>query len=96
MTDATKTIYKHKDWYKEGNKTVFEAIKYMQDSGDFYLDILPKYKKTGFKGYKTVSEVLCHFINNKMYKDIIIRYKGREGGSDKGALKIATWIKLAE
>jgi hypothetical protein len=94
MKDATKTIYKHKNWFKEGNKTVFEAVQYMVDSGDFYLDILPKYYKQGYKEFRTTKEVLAYFIDNKMYGDIIIKYAGREGGSDKGVLKVKTFINL--
>jgi hypothetical protein len=70
----------------------------MQDTGDFYLDIKPSFMKNpkldGFNGNKNVSEVLNWLIDTQQYDNIIIRYAGSEGGSDRGKLKVTTWIEL--
>jgi hypothetical protein len=98
---AKRTIYKHKHWYIEGNKTVYDAIKEMVETKDFFIDLKPKsYRNPSLidlkfaSGWHSLSDVRNFCIENGLYQHLIFRYSGSEGGSDKGNLKIKTFLIL--
>lgn len=105
LDKAKRTEYKHKAWFSEGGKSVYDAIKYYVDSGDFYIDTtikcyeqLPKefFKEwlTTTKAEPTKRDITDWLIKNKTYDKLVIRYNGNEGGSDKGKLKLQTYFAL--
>lgn len=93
MEKAKNTIYKHPKWFIGGQKTVYEAMKYFAESPDFYLDTTLKYVPKEIDRTKPYN-VLGWLIENKKYKDLVIRYAGSEGGTDRGILKIKTYLEL--
>lgn len=96
LEKAKSTPYKHKEWFINSGKTVYEAISYFVDSGEFYLDTPVKYLSEieGYQGTSDRREVVKYLIEQKMWKNLVIRYGGRESGTDKGKLKILTFIEL--
>jgi hypothetical protein len=93
---ARKTFYKHPAWFKEGNKTVFEAIRYMINCGDMGLDTTARYPSEipNYNGMNDRKEVIAYLIENEIWDKLVIRYHGKEGGSDKGKMKILTYLYL--
>lgn len=90
---AKATLYKNKTWFIEGDKSVYDAMKYYAMSGDFYLAVPKKLlwlssleTVTGEKytGQKSVTELVKWLISIGRFDLLLI--KG-EGGSDKGKLK---------
>ena len=101
LSIAQKRVYKHQYWFIGRQKTVFEAIKHFVITGDFILDYPKSFKfsqwllyKSGYNGEKLHSLILRWLILNKHYDKLIIRFAGSEGGTDKGILKINTFIIL--
>ena len=103
LKKAKKTIYRNNSsgWYLNNTtKTVYDVMSEFAKTKDFYLDILPKYKyqyqlqEIGYNGIMERKSVTKWFIDNKHFDKLILRYSGSEGGSDKGILKIRTFIIL--
>lgn len=104
LEKAKESEYRHKDWFSEGGKSVYDAIKYYVNSGDFYIDTtiknyeqLPKEFYNEWlttKAEPTKRDVREWLIKNKRYDKLVIRYDGKEGGSDKGKLKLQTYFIL--
>jgi len=102
LKKAKQTKYNHTNWYRWENKNVYEAIKYFVDSGDFYIDLKNIINSPSQIGYKpssksiTKEKLIKHCIDNfeEQWKNLRIRYAGSEGGSDKGKLKLKTFLIL--
>lgn len=105
LEKAKRTEYKHKAWFLEGGKSVYDAIKYYVDCGDFYIDTtIKRYEQLPkdfydewlsiTKAEPTKTDVRDWLIKNKRYDKLVIRYSGREGGLDKGKLKLQTYFIL--
>ncbi len=96
---AKNTIYKHKNWFVGGSKTIYEAIKYFADCRDFLLDYkrnLNTYdvEKLGYEGDLTHDRVLNWLIEKGHYNLLKINFCGSEGGTDRGNLKIRLFLYL--
>jgi len=96
LEKAKNTKYKHHSWFLEGTKSVYDAVKYFVDSGDFSLGLKASVKYhsqvDGLKGLENRSEILEHCIKNvdTHWKHLAIKYSG--GGQDSGKLKIQSFI----
>ncbi len=95
------TQYKHKHWFSCGTKSVYDAVRYFVDSNDFSLSIIPKFRKVGaITGTDSTNykEVLQYCIDNRLthWKYLRISSSDSDGGSDKGKLKILTWIAYVD
>ena len=95
---AKNTPYTHTNWYKEGGKSVYDAIEYFVKSNDFYLDFSSRIQHIGqLKGYKGSTnrkDIVEWLINQREYDKLIIRYSGKEKGTDRGVLKVQTYLIL--
>ncbi len=110
LEKSKNTPYSHKNWFKEGGKTVFEAIDYYVNSQDFYLDTtikqfheLPEGLTDDWLSEKTnkhiaipLDYIISWLIKNNRYDKLVIRYIGKEGGTDRGKLKIQTFLILSQ
>jgi len=102
LEKAKKTRYKHKDWYRGTNKSVYEVIGEMVKSNDFRIDIprtfysvpASQLRNMGYGGDLTTSSFIDWLIKNEYYNQLVIRYSGSEGGADKGKLKVQTFLIL--
>ena len=99
VSKAQSTLYIHKNWYQNSNKSVYDAIKYYVESGDFSLDLKRTYMRQGsIDGLpSTIITVkgavsYCKEHIDTHWKYLRIKYNGREGGSDAGKLKLQTFI----
>lgn len=95
LNTAKETAYKHKDWFKEG-RSVYDAVSYFVDSGMFTLDTTVKYMNQlpEYKGKNLKSDIVEYLIEKEDWKHLVIRYEGKEKGTDRGKLKILTFIYL--
>lgn len=95
---AKSTPYKHSKWFMDGNKTVYEAIDYYVKSNDFYLDFSNRIQHVsqikGYQGKTNRKDITDWLIEKKDYDSLIIRYSGREKGTDRGVLKVQTFLIL--
>lgn len=93
---AKKAPYRHKDWFLEGNKTVYDAVEYFVKSGDFYLDVARMFPLSDPCMGWTVEETIDKMVAAERYNEIVIRHSGREKGSDRGKLKVMLYALLQE
>jgi hypothetical protein len=100
LEKAKNTEYKHRQWFKEGGKSVYDAIEYFVKSGDFYLDFSSRINYAsqikGYDGVNNRKDITEWLISKKRYNDLIIRYAGKEKGTDRGVLKVKTFLLLKE
>jgi hypothetical protein len=98
INKSKNTIYKNKYWFVGKQKTIYNALKYIAKSNDFYLDFkrnLSTYEviKMGYNEevlFLSRSNVLKWLIKNKYYKFLkIVNYRG---GTDRGILKIKLFL----
>jgi hypothetical protein len=98
LEKAKNTEYRHKHWFKEGGKSVYEAIKHFVECGDFYLDFSSRINYAsqikGYDGLNSRKDVTDWLIEKKRYNKLIIRYAGKEKGTDRGVLKVKTFLAL--
>ena len=103
LKKAKITIYRNNSsgWYLNNTtKTVYDVMSEFVRTNDFRLDILPKYKwhhqlqAIGYDGLMEREAIIKWFIDNNHFDKLMIRYSGKEGGSDKGYLKIRTFSIL--
>ena len=107
LEKAKETEYKHPKWFKEGGKSVYDAVSYYQSSGDFTVRLRPSRMSVGkiegleeyMKKHKIqrelgIGEVANFCINEGLYSNLAIIYLGREKGQDTGKLKIQTFMIL--
>ena len=103
LKKAKKTIYRNNSsgWYLDNTtKSVYDVMSEFVRTNDFRLDILPKYKyqyqlqAIGYDGLMEREAIIKWFIDNNHFDKLMIRYSGKEGGSDKGYLKIRTFSIL--
>jgi len=96
---AKNTKYKHKDWYRGTNRSVYSIMGELANTGDFYLDFpktygVSKLRSIGYNGELKSSAVLKWLIATEKYDKLVIRFGGSERGTDKGILKVQTFIIL--
>lgn len=95
---AKNTPYKHRAFFLEGGKSVYDAISYFVKCGDFYVTVPRNIKYTsqvdGYNGPADKEAIVKWLIDTKQYDKLIIKYAGREGGTDKGKLKLQTFLIL--
>jgi len=89
-------IYKHKNWFKNENKTVEEAMEYFAKSKDFVLRLKQNVRLADVglpNGCYSNTEVVKYCVENinTHWKFLKIAYT--KGGSDAGKLKIKTFIE---
>jgi hypothetical protein len=99
---AQGRFYKHRNWYSEGGKTVYEAVKVFAESSDFYIDLKRTIKSTGqiegFEGRPLATELINYCIENldEHWDKLRIKFIGKEGGTDRGKLKLQTYFAIEE
>lgn len=95
---AKNTPYKHSKWFLEGGKSIYEAIEYFVKSNNFYLDFSTRIQHInqlkGYKGKANREDIVEWLIEQKQYDKLIIRYIGKGKGTDRGILKIQTFLIL--
>lgn len=99
LEKAKRTPYKHSAWYKGQKISVYKAIKHYVDTRDFYLDIprtltLTEIRRMGYQGEPDKSAIIQWLKSAEKYDTLRIRFAGSEGGTDKGVLKVKTFIIL--
>lgn len=96
ISKAKTTTYKHKDWFVGGEKTVYEAMEYFVDSGMFSLQTTAKYVNDipGYTGSPVQSDIVDYLIEKRMWELLKICYLGKEKGTDRGKLKVLTYIAI--
>jgi len=100
LNKAKNTKYKHKDWYRGTNRSVYSVMQDMASTGDFYLDFpktlnqISQLNKLNYRGVHTRPAVFKWLLDTKQYDKLVIRFGGSEGGVDKGKLKIQTFLIL--
>ena len=108
LEKAKRTKYKHNMWSLEhmGIDTVYGFMEWAADCNGMYLDLKPsiryisqmpeigaELKRNGISiDFRTKKEVLNMCIELGLYKYIILR--SDERGSDRGILKIQTYLIL--
>ena len=99
LTKAKSTQYKHKDWFCNGDKSVYDAMKYYVDSGDFSLTLKSSCMAHGtIEGLPTTVNTIqdavsyCNEHIDTHWKYLRIKFNGREGGQDVGKLKVQTYV----
>lgn len=100
---AKSTPYKHSHWFTEGGKSVYDAVSYFTESNGFYLDTVRlkgPHETLGFvqttgKHNFSREEIVNWFISKGAYDKLVIRYgSSKQPGSDRGILKIKTYLVL--
>ena len=95
---AKRTDYKHAKFFTEGGKSVYEAMSSFVKSGDFSLTLPRNITHTnqiqGYNGAADKEAIIQWLINTKQYNKLILKYRGKEGGTDRGKLKIQTYLIL--
>ena len=99
LEKAKKTRYKHKDWYRGTNRSVYDIMLELTKTNDFIIDFsrnLSAYelREMGYAGELNRSSTIQWLIDTEKYDKLLIRFTGSEGGSDKGKLKIQTYLIL--
>jgi hypothetical protein len=99
---AKKTPYKHRNWYLEGEKTVYEAVKFFAESNDFFIGLKRTIKHInqieGYEGKPDRKKIIAYCIENldKHWDKLRIKFRGSEGGTDRGKLKLQTYFAIEE
>lgn len=95
---AKATPYKHKSWFLNSDKSVYDAVQYFVESGDFRLElqnsiVSPQQIEGLAVGLYSTGEVVEYCVDHidTHWKYLKI---GGTGGSDKGKLKIQTFVEL--
>ena len=93
---SKETKYNHTSWYQNSDKSVYDAIKYFVDSGDFILTLKPSIKSPVQIGLSPivsyrVKDAVEYCIENIDTHWKYLTIKG-DGGSDTGKLKIQTYV----
>lgn len=102
LNKAKGNIYKHRAWFAKRDKTVYEAMKYLADNPDFYIDLKNTINHIsqieGYNGDTNRDEIINYCIKNfnKHWRKLRIKFRGSEGGTDKGKLKLQTYLILSE
>lgn len=100
LAKAHKTRYKHPRFYLNQDISVYDAIYYYVKSRDFQLDVprkmLVRTPELQALNIWTVDELIRYLISVGRYKDLVIRYRGKERGTDRGVLKVKTFIILKQ
>lgn len=90
---AKKTKYNHHKWFKEG-RTVYEAMEYFARCPDFVLDVVSSVTSEDVEGVRHRGEAVDILVKKGLYSKLVLRYNGRERGTDRGKLKLQTYIIL--
>lgn len=98
LEKAKNTPYNHQKWFIEGGKNVYEVMEYFVKTNDFYLDFSNRIQHinqlNGYKGKSNRKDIVDWLVEQKQYDKLIIRYKGKEKGTDRGILKVQTYLIL--
>lgn len=95
---AKRTEYKHSKFFLEGGKSVYDAMSSFVKSGDFSLtlprNITHASQIDGYTGVTEKEAIVQWLIDTKQYNKLVLKYMGKEGGTDRGKLKIQTYLIL--
>jgi len=99
---AEERFYKHRNWYREGGKTVYEAVKVFAESNDFFIGLKRTIKHIsqieGYEGKPDRKKIIAYCIENldEHWDKLRIKFRGKEGGTDRGKLKLQTYLAIEE
>lgn len=98
------SIYKHRSWFLGANKTKQQAIEYLVDSDDFVLALKSNIRHIEdltnrveiLKNKVEVNEIVDFLAKNSLFDDLVIKYTGREKGTDANNTHIEIFYILQQ